>query len=174
MVQGAQAPAAPTFDEFAVDLIDSSSTRSTSTSPSTQPPALPTVMTPERRAYVLQHRKLFEDWLDILHAQALDDATRGLPCGGLKAVEGRKSPDKWYDNERADAALLPLLGEARFTKKVRSPTQVMKELDEAARADIEPLICRGTKKPVLVSEQDARPAVLTIEQKFDEVEIENG
>jgi hypothetical protein len=130
-------------------------------------------MTPERRAYVLQHRKLVEDWLDILHAQALDDATRGLPCGGLKAVEGRKSPDKWYDNERADAALLPLLGEARFTKKVRSPTQVMKEFGVRARGHRTADLPRH-EKPVLVSEQDARPAVLTIEQKFDEVEIENG
>jgi hypothetical protein len=131
-------------------------------------------MTPERRAYVLQHRKLVEDWFDILHAQALDDATRGLPCGGLKAVEGRKTPDKWHDIERADAALAPLLGEARFTKKVRSPTQILKELPTEHRSTIEPLVCRGVKKPVLVSEQDARPALLTLEQKFEEVETENG
>jgi hypothetical protein len=45
----------------------------------------------------------------------------------------------------------------------------MKEIPESAREDVKPLICRGTKKPVLVSEQDARPAVLTIEQKFDEI-----
>jgi hypothetical protein len=158
----------PTFDAFAADLIDAKF------DDLTEPPALPTVMTPERRAYVLQHRKLVEDWFDILHAQALDDATRGLPCGGLKAVEGRKTPDKWHDIERADAALAPLLGEARFTKKVRSPTQILKELPTEHRSTIEPLVCRGVKKPVLVSEQDARPALLTLEQKFEEVETENG
>lgn len=164
----------PAFDEFAVDLIDSSFDEIDMDDAIGVAPELPLVMTPERRAFILRHRKLFEEWVEILHAQALDDAMRGLPCGGLKAVDGRKSRDKWFDDKRADAALVPLLGDKRLTFKVRSPTQILKELDEARRAEIEPLICRGTKKPVLVSEQDARPAVLTIEQKFDEVEIENG
>lgn len=164
----------PTFDSFAIDLVDSKFDDIDVSALVDAPPLFPAVMTPERRAYILKHRKLFEDWLDILHAQALDDATRGLPCGGLKAVEGRKSPDKWFDNEIADAALAPILGDARFTKKVRSPTQVMKEIPEAARATVEGLICRGSRKPVLVSEQDARPAIQTIEQQFDDVETENG
>jgi hypothetical protein len=163
----------PTFDEFAIDLVDMVFGDVDGNILIGCAPELPAVMTPERRAYILQHRKLFEDWLDILHDQALDDATRGLPCGGLKAVDGRKSPDKWFDNDRADAALLPILGDARLTKKVKTPTQITKELGDLVKLlGLEALINRGSKKPVLVSEQDARPAVRTLEQMFDEVETE--
>jgi hypothetical protein len=168
----ARKPGCMAFETFAADLIDSKFDDMDVAIAIDVAPRLNSVMTPDRRAYILKHRKLVEDWFEILHAQALDDAMRGLPCGGLKAVEGRKTPDKWHDNTRADAALAPLLGEARFTKKVRSPTQILKELDDAAKADIEPLICRGTKKPALVSEQDARPAILALEQQFDEVEMD--
>lgn len=135
------------------------------------PPELPSSMTPERRSYVLSHRKLFDDWLDTLHAHALQDALHGRPCGGLKAVEGRKSPDKWKDPEAAGAALQPLLGDERFTKKVKTPTQISKEIKLSDHPAVEDLIQRGTRKPVLVSERDARPAVLmNLEQQFDDLD----
>jgi len=66
-----------------------------------------------------------------------------------------------------------VLGDDLFARKIKTPTQVSK-LDSAVLTAHENLVQRGTKKPVLVSEQDARPAVLSFEQKFDEVEIDNG
>lgn len=162
----------PTFDTFMVgllaaqfdDLDDNILIGGT-------PLELPVVMTPERRSYVLDNRKLIENWLDTLHAQALDDALHGRPCGGKKAVEGRKSPDKWKDLNAIDAALLPLLGDDRFNRKIKTPTQVSKELKIEDCPDIDALIQRGTRKPALVSEQDARPAMLTnLEQMFDDLD----
>lgn len=163
-----------TFDEFMLDLVGSKFESLDDDIAICAPPYLPlTGMTPDRRAHILRHRKLFENWLETLHDQHLDDCIRGLPGGGLKAVEGRKSPDKWFDKQKADDALLPLLGDDRFNPKLKTPTQALKEIDEAGKAAIDPLIDRGTKKPVLVGEQDARPAVLTLEQKFEDVEMEN-
>jgi len=165
----------PTFDEFMLDVIGSKFGEIDDDIAIAAPPFLPLMgMTPERRAHILRHRKLFENWLDTLHNQHLDDALRGLPSGGLKAVEGRKSPDKWFDPEQADTQLAPLLGDGRFSKRIKTPTQVSKELGAEDFAAIEKLICRGSRKPVLVSDQDARPAIAPLEQKFDEVEIENG
>jgi hypothetical protein len=135
------------------------------------PMELPVVMTPERRSFLLDNRKLCESWFDKLHAQALDDALKGRPCGGKKAVEGRKSPDKWKDLVNADAALVPLLGEDRFNRKIKTPTQVSKELKLEDFPELEELIERGTRKPALVSEQDARPAMLiNLEQMFDDLD----
>jgi hypothetical protein len=136
------------------------------------PMELPVVITPERRSFILDNRKLCESWFDKLHAQTLDDALNGRDAGGKKAVEGRKSPDKWKDIESADATLVPFLGEGRFNHKIKTPTQVLKELKLKDFPDeLEPLVERGQRKPSLVSVQDARPALLNnLEQMFDDLE----
>jgi hypothetical protein len=64
---------------------------------------LPTVLTPERRSFLIDNRKLCESWFDRMLEQALDDALNGRPCGGKKAIDGRKAPDKWKDIDGADA-----------------------------------------------------------------------
>lgn len=134
-----------------------------------EPPKLPyaSEITPERRAYLLQHRAMFEDWIERLEGQALDDALAGRDCGGLKAVEGRKGRDKWADEKAADAELAGRLGEKRFTKKLITPTQAGKALGKAVKLP-EELIVRGTKKPILAPVEDERPPIVTAQSKFDE------
>lgn len=155
-----------TFDAFMLDTLGQQFEDLDGDDPIT----LPTGITPERRSFILDNRQLVEKWLDTLHAQALDDALHGRPCGGKKAVEGRKSPDKWRDLDAIDAALLPLLGDDRFNRRIKTPTQVSKEIKLDDLPELEALIERGTRKPALVSEQDARPAMLiNLEQMFDDL-----
>jgi len=90
-----------TYDEFMLDLIGTKFEELDVDIAVAAPPFLPIGMTPERRGHVVRHRKLIENWLDTLHDIHLDETIRGRPAGGLKAVEGRKSPDKWFDASAA-------------------------------------------------------------------------
>lgn len=160
-----------TFDAFMLDVLGKQFDELDDEILVGGPMELPVVVTPERRSYILDNRKLVEKWFDRLHAQALDDALNGRDAGGKKAVEGRKSPDKWKDLDAIDATLLPLLGDGRFNRKIKTPTQVSKEIPVEKYPDVEALIERGQRKPVLVSEQDARPAMLSnFEQMFDDLD----
>jgi hypothetical protein len=132
------------------------------------PPRLSTAITPERRGFILQHRPMFEKFLDRLQAQALDDALKGLPTPGQKAVEGRTPPRKWKDPEKAKERLERLLGEDAYTKKLKTPTQIEKELPKKFFDKLSELIERGQPKPVLVSIDDARPAIPPISDLFDD------
>lgn len=162
----------PTFDAFMLEVLGKEFDDLDDEILIGGPMELPVVITPERRSYILDNRKLVEAWLDRLYAQALDDALHGRPCGGKKAVDGRKSPDKWKDLDKADAALVPQFGEGRFNHKLKTPTQVLKELKLKDFPDeLEELVERGQRKAALVSERDARPALLiNLEQMFDDLD----
>lgn len=156
----------PTFDEFNLDLaglkmedLDDAA-----------PPQPVRLLTPARRSYVLQHRKMFESWLDDLHAECLNDALAGRPTDGLKAVEGRRNPAKWGDKEAAEVAVVGLLGEREaFSRRLISPTQVTKKVtSEVFEESVKPHVQYGEKKPVLVPEGDAREAITTAESKMDD------
>lgn len=133
-------------------------------------PPLPRAITAELRSYLLDHRKMVEDWFDGLHAECMQDALAGRPTPGKKAVEGRRPPRKWRDAEVADDVLGDLLGEGRFARKLKSPTQVEKEIGPVRYAGIAKHVDKGVPKPVLVPEADARPALIPVTQKFDEEE----
>lgn len=60
-----------------------------------------TLLTPERRATLLLHRKMIETHLEHLYGQALTDALSGNPVGPMKAVLDRKNPDAWSDGAAA-------------------------------------------------------------------------
>ena len=132
--------------------------------------ALPDIdgLTPERRAVVLNHAPMIRKWLDSIHARTLADALAGNPTGGLKAVAGRKSPDKWGDADSAEALLIPLLGEKSFTKKLITPTQASKKVSLEDMKPIRAFIVTGERKPSLVPEDDDRPAI-TLADEFDDL-----
>jgi hypothetical protein len=128
--------------------------------------ALPEVMTPQRRSYLLRHKKMIEDWLERHHAAAIDDALMGKPVPGLKAVYGRRPPRKWSDEETASSFLSERLSaEQIFTRKLITPTKLEK-LEPKVFADASKLMERGDPKPVLVSELDSRPAIETYASKL--------
>lgn len=153
-----------TFAEYQLDLVG----QSFDDLDSEDAPELPSLLTPARRSFVLRHRKLFERWLDDLHEHCLNDALAGNPTDGLKAVEGRKSPDKWTEKDAAEAVLLAILGDKSFTKKLITPTQCGKMVSSEQAVEIRKLVTVGEKKTVLVPEEDAREAITPHDAKFDE------
>lgn len=127
-------------------------------------------LSPERRACIVKNSKLIEKWLDRIHGGLLADAMYGRPAGGLKAVQGRKNPDKYRDRDEADAVMKPYIGEKRFTKRLISPTAAAKLIpSEDFETKIKPLVVIGEMKPVLVPEEDERPALLNAES-FDDLD----
>lgn len=133
------------------------------------PPSLPRLLTPERRAFVLEHRSMLERWLEQMADAELADALAGCPTPARKAVEGRKGRDVFFDGAAAQPVVVSILGEDSFTKKLKTPTQLLKEIrDEDDRKLLDPLIKRGVKKPVMVPEADARPAIVNAQSKLDE------
>ena len=136
-----------------------------------RPIELSNVLTPERRSYLIQHRKLIERWLENMANSALEDATTGRPTPGLKAVDGRMPARKYKDDEVADALLRELLGVARFNLKLKSPTMVEKMIGKAAyQKFVDVLVDYGTAKPVLVPDADARPALSPVADQFEDLD----
>ena len=145
------------FDELDKDIEDDT------------PPSLsPTALTPERRSYLLKHRPMIDKFFDRLQAQTLEDALAGRPTPGLKAVYGRTPPRKWKDREAAEKVLTRLLGNDAYNLKLKTPTQIEKELPPKIFARYDHLIEKGSPKPVLVSEDDARPPIPPITDLFDD------
>lgn len=132
---------------------------------------LPDMLSLERRSVVLEHKGVIEKWLEDLHAACLTDALAGLPTPGRKAVAGRRPAKKWNASqiETLDERLTRLLGELRFMQKIKSPTQVSKEISKRDFADLAPLIDQGQPKPILVPEADARPALTPVTDQFDDL-----
>lgn len=161
-----------THQEFMLDLIG----MKFEDLDSPEPPAIvKSPLTPERRTYLLDHKSMLEKWLEALHVQAIDDAMAGRPVPGKKLVEGRRPARKWKDNDKIEPAVEAVLGADAWARKLKSPTQVEKEIGKEEFADrFGPLVNYGDPKPVLVSEHDDRPAITPMADKFDEMEIGNG
>ena len=154
--------------EFLLDLIGMKFEDLDSPAP---PPIVTTPLTPERRTYLIDHRSMFENWLESLHVSALDDALAGRPVPGKKAVNGRRPPRKWVDDDKIVPEIEDVLGDDAWSMKIKSPAQVEKTLGKQEFADLfGPMVNYGTPKPVLVSEDDDRPAITPMVDKFDEVE----
>ena len=160
-----------TYDEFNLELVGMKFDDIDTAIMLSEPPPLARAVTPERRTYLLQHRKMLEGWLEGLHVECIDDAIAGRPTPGLKAVEGRRPPRKWNDPEFAEETLTPLVLGGMFNQKLKSPTQVEKQIGETEFKVFDKLVNRGQAKPVLVPEADARPALIPVSEKFDEVDL---
>lgn len=126
-------------------------------------------MTPERRSFILENWPSISKWYERLHADALDDAMKGLPVPGLKAVMGRNPPRKWADPEAVEPALQRALDADAYTKKLVSPTQAEKLLSPRLYSKLaNEHLAKQEPKPTLVSDQDSREAVASIIDLFDD------
>lgn len=134
------------------------------------PPA-PGLVTPERRTFLIEHGKLFSQYINRLEQEALDDALVGRPAPGLKAVLGNRGARKWDDEFDAELRLMSVLGAHRFTTKLKSPAQVEKEIGKPAfREKFKDLASQSEAKPLLVPVDDARAALVSAQSKFDETD----
>ncbi|MEL4071682.1 DUF2800 domain-containing protein [Ochrobactrum sp. GPK 3] len=162
---GAKLLACDTYEKFNLDMIIDDFDEMDEAAELDLPmrPKKVDLISPERRSFIVKNRAVINKFLDRLHASALDDALKGNPVPGLKAVEGRSPPRKWKDEELAEARLLDVVSEAKlFTKKLISPTAAEKLMSEREYAKLKRLVDHGQKKPVLVPAEDERLAVPTI------------
>lgn len=132
---------------------------------------LPSKVDVARRNTIIQNAGGIQRWLDHLYETALADAIQGFDTGILKAVDGRKSPDKWRNPAVAEYGVVDLMGEDAFNPKLKTPTQVKKAIGlEAYRTEISRYVEVGTPKPTLVPVADARPAITNHMSKMEEEE----
>ncbi len=127
------------------------------------------LLTPERRSHLIKHTPMLRKYLDRLEEEALDDALKGRPVPGYKAVDGSPPRKKWIDPLDAEDALLDVLPRGQvYTRKVITPTQALKLVDEADLAKVKRHINEGDPRPTLVPIDDARPAKRNIADEFNE------
>lgn len=133
-------------------------------------PPLVAGLTPERLINLSQHRKSIENFLEYAHAMAIQHLTTHGATAGQKAVLGRAGNRKWASEKSAEAFLRQQLpGGDPFNKKLKSPSQSEKEVGKKYKIP-NSLIERGEPKPIMVPVEDARPAILSVEQEFDDVD----
>lgn len=142
-----------------------------------QPLALPDIhtMTPERRSFILSHKKMVETFLKQLEEAELDDYLAGRPTPGRKAVidTQKGTRDAWIDEKGAEAVLVPVLGEESFTKKLITPIQAGKKITKEVADKLEPHIKRGENGKSMVPLDDARQAIpVVLTDEFDDLDLD--
>lgn len=131
-------------------------------------------LAPERRSYLLEHSKLISSWLNNLHSAALDDALKGLPVPGFKAVatQGDRS---WGNPEAAEdfwKSKLPV--KDIFNQKLKSPAQMEKIAGTRTWAKAQELIVRPEGKPALVPVSDKRAALIPVIDMLDDLDDDDS
>lgn len=133
--------------------------------------------TPERKAWVILHHKMFERWFKALQAEAMEEYLRDGQYPLLKVIEGPQGHRYWKDEEAAKQALIRMLGRKKVVKEViLTPPQAQKALgvgDEGFMNLMGAYIDRPPGKPTLVPLTDPRPALTTLGQEFDKLALED-
>jgi len=131
-------------------------------------------LSPEQRSFVLSHKKMITTWLDQLEAAELEDFLAGRPTPGRKAVKDTQKGkrDAWKSEKDAEAALVPVLGEKSFTKKLITAAQAGKQVSKEDYPKIAAHIVPGEAGKSMVPLEDARPALPVM--AFDDEETEAG
>jgi hypothetical protein len=134
--------------------------------PRPQPLPSPTALTPANLREILVKADLVEAWF----AACREHVRAGLENGMVKAEEvghklvaGRASR-KWQDEAQAEAALVALVGDAAFTKKLVSPAQATKLIKGEALPPI-----TETRGVQLAPLSDTRAAINPASLVFEEV-----
>ena len=137
------------------------------------PPTLPEMMTPERRSYIIHNAPMIKQWLNTLHDTALSDAVGGVnPVPGFKAVYGNAGHRKWIDKDKAAELLAAITEKSIYETKLVSPSVAEKLVGKKAFfQNIAPTaVTRSDPKPILVPEADARPAIKSTADEFEDLD----
>jgi len=130
-----------------------------------------TVITPERRSFILSHKKMLTTWFELLEEQELADYLAGLPTPGRKGVTDTQKGKRaaWKNEKAAESALVPILGDKSFTKKLITPAQAVKQVSPEALPKISEHIIPGESGKSMVPLADARPAlpVMTFDEEAE-------
>lgn len=131
------------------------------------PMSLDSIMTPERRAYLLQHRSMIDRWLDHHEESAVREGLAVGPQAGMKVVGGNKGRDTFPDKKATETFLVPRLGDKSFTKQLITPKKALEQLSPEDQQKLQPLIKKGVRKPTLVPVEDAREAIVPTSELDD-------
>ena len=132
------------------------------------PPPMPKVVTPERRAYLLKFRPIFNRFMDELHSAAYDDAMKGKPDPGMKLVPGRTPARKWKDEDKEKAVLERRFGDDAYEKKLLSPAKVEERIGKKAfKETFAHHVKDEDAKPILVPSTDRRDPIPDVQSRFD-------
>ncbi len=126
-------------------------------------------LTPERRSYLLKHTALIRGWIANFHSVALDDAIKGLPVPGFKAVAtlGDRS---WLSEEQAeDFWKGKLTAKEMYSQKLKSPAQMEAVAGTRNWTKAQELIHRPEGKPALVPVTDKRDALIPLLDLLDDL-----
>lgn len=129
---------------------------------------------PERRSYVIKHASLIRKWLSGFHEAALDDALKGLPVPGFKAV-GTEGDRSWVSEEAAEEywkAKMP--AKEIYVQRLKSPAQMETAAGTRNWAKAQDLIHRPPGKPALVPESDKRDALIPLLDLLDDIDDEEN
>ena len=131
--------------------------------------------TAAHRAALADNSDLIGKWLAGVHGKVLHDAIAGQPTPGLKAVRGRKGPRQWADDKKATKFLHKHLSgpdEAFAPKKLITTTQAEKKIPADKWAAQDGLTCQSEGKPILVNEDDKRPAI-NMADEWDDDDVDD-
>jgi len=126
-------------------------------------PLPPTQMTDEQLRLVIDNKGLIEKWLKAVESHVFERLEHGGSFNGYKMVEGR-SQRKWVDG--AETKLEQMLGPDAFNTKLKNITDIEKLLGKKHFNELG-LTLKPEGKPVLVREDDKRPALGTIADDFE-------
>lgn len=150
----------------------------------------PETMDAELRAKILKMAPGLRQWLNRLHAMAINDELAGKHSGILKAVAGRKGHRKWKDAAAAEAWLdshVPDDKDIFKPKEIVSPAMAEKLIGQKIltqepatppkrKPKKPPIICelieQDEGKPVLVPVSDDRPRLEAYAERFTEYDDE--
>lgn len=121
----------------------------------------PEGITPKRRSYIIKYIPMLKKWLDKMHSNALEDALRGRPVPGFKAIYGGKRTRKHKDEKKSLAFMKNrgLSDDECYTKNVLSPAQTETKLKLGQGKFPKSLLLEQDPKPVLVPVEDERPPI---------------
>lgn len=130
---------------------------------------------PKRRAFIFMNWPRIKKWGERLHANIISDALAGNDTGGLKAVWGGKRI-RSHDDEDASLLFMQMRGlseEECYKKEIISPAQAEKKLRLGQKKFPKFLVQETPLKPVLVPEEDERPAI-PVDSDFENYENVTG
>lgn len=110
-------------------------------------------------AECLQLVEELQGWIKEVENTAHGLMDQGAKIPGFKLVD-KRAMRKWADAEKAEAVLVPLLGDDAIESKFRTPAQVEKLIKKAKLdVDIDEFIIKVSSGTTVVPESDKRDAV---------------
>lgn len=120
-------------------------------------------LTDEEMRLILIQKPMIIDWLKSVEAYVENRLKSGGTFPGFKMVHGR-SNRRWADEADAEKELRELLGDNAYIRKILTITQAEKALGKEDKKKIQHLIVKPEGAPTLVTEDDKREALKTINE----------